>query len=126
MSPSIAVSIAKYGILNTWNWSINWSSKVLITAQPIPPKRGGIHPTYGIFIGGGDLNDVYQLTGVRHYKYTSQRCSAKVINSTKQALLKAIDSKETGKFNRRLETTESSMDNELDKDSFVKQFKKKV
>lgn len=95
-------------------------------AQPTPPKRGGIHPTYGIFIGGGDLNDEYRLIGTRHYKYTSQRRSAKVTNSIEQALLKAIDSRETDKFNGKLETTKSSMTNELDKDSFVKQLKKKI
>ena len=95
-------------------------------AQPTPPKRGGIHPTYGIFIGGGELDDEYKLTGTRHYKYTAQRRGAKVINSIEQALLKAIDSKDTDKFNGKLETTKSSMENELDKESFVKQLKKKV
>ena len=86
------------------------------------------HPSYlyGTYIGVGDLNDEYRLTGTRHYKYTSQRCSAKVINSIKQALLKAIKSKYIDKFNGKLETTKSSMENELDKDSFVKQLQKKV
>ena len=95
-------------------------------AQPIPPKRGGIHPTYGVFIGGGDLDAEYKLTGLRHYKYTAQRRGAKVINSIEQALLKAIESKDSDKFNGKLETTKSSAENELDKESFVKQLKKKV
>jgi len=96
-------------------------------AQNTPrPRRGGIHSTYGVYIGGGDLDDEYNLTGTRHYKYTSQRRSAKVINSIEQALLKAIESKETDKFNGKLETTKSSLENELDKESFVKQLKKKV
>ena len=41
-------------------------------------------------------------------------------------LLKAIESKDTDKFNGKLETTESSMENELGKEFFVKQLKKKV
>ena len=49
-------------------------------AQPVPPKRGGIHPTYGVFISGGDLDNEYKLTGLRHYKYTAQRRGTKVIN----------------------------------------------
>ena len=43
-----------------------------------------------------------------------------MINSIEQALLKAIESKDTGKFNGKLETTKFSMENELDKESFVK------
>ena len=95
-----------------------------MTARP-PPRRGGEHPTYGVFIGGSELNDEYKLVGTRHYKYTSQRRSAKVINSIEQALLKAIDSKEINKFNGSLETTPSTKDTELDKEGFVKQLKKK-
>ena len=95
-------------------------------AQPVPPKRGGIHPTYGIFIGGGDLSggdldDEYKLTGLKHYKYSVQRRGAKVINSIEQALLKAIESKDFEKFNGKLETTKLSMENELDKESAVLQ-----
>ena len=52
----------------------------------VPPKRCGEHPIYGIYIGGSDLDDDYKLVGNRHYKYTSQRRSAKVINSIEQAL----------------------------------------
>lgn len=91
-----------------------------------PPRRGGEHPTYGIYIGGSELDNEYKLVGGRHYKYTSQRRSAKVINSIEQALLKAIDSTELSKFNGSLETTPSTKDNELDKEAFVKQLKKKV
>ena len=72
------------------------------------------------------MDDEYKLVGDIHYKYTSQRRSAKVINSIEQALLKAIDSTELCKFNGSLETTPSTKDNELDKEAFVKQLKKKV
>ena len=95
-------------------------------AQPISPRRGGVHPIYGVFIGGGELDDTYRLTGTRHYKFTTQRRSAKVVNSIEQALLKAIDAKDVSKFNGNLETTPSTTEYELDKESFVKQLRKKV
>ena len=56
------------------------------------PRRGGEHPIYRIFLGGGELNNQYQLIGTRHYKFTGQRRSAKVINSIEQALLSSIQS----------------------------------
>ena len=91
-----------------------------------PPRRGGEHPTYGVFIRGSELNNEYKLVGTRHYRYTSQCRSAKVINSIEQALLKAIDLKEISKFNGSLEMAPSTKDKELDKEGFVKQLKKKV
>ena len=91
-----------------------------------PPRRGAEKPTYRVFIGGSKLNDEYKLVGTRHYKYTSKRRSAKVINSIEQALLKAIDSNEISKFNGSIETTPSTKETELDKEGFVKQQKKKV
>ena len=86
----------------------------------IPPKRGGEHPTYGIFIGGGFLDNQYKLMGNRHYQYTSQRRSAKVVNSIEHALLNTIKSKPAPKFNGNLEKTPSSGDNELEKLIFIK------
>ena len=91
-----------------------------------PPRRGGEHPTYGIFIGGSDLDDQYKLTGTRHYKYTSQRRGAKVVNSIEQALLSTIASNSSPKFNGNLERTPSTQDTELDKLNFIKQLKRKV
>jgi hypothetical protein len=32
---------------------------------PIPPKRGGIHPTYGVYIGGADLDQEYKTKGTK-------------------------------------------------------------
>ena len=91
-----------------------------------PPRRGWEHPTYGVFIEGTKLDDEYKLVGTRHYKYTSQCRSAKVINSIEQALLKTINSKEMSKFNGSFETIPSTKETELDKEGFVKQLKKKV
>ena len=62
------------------------------------PRRGGEHPTYGIFIGGSFLDNEYKLTGTRHYQFTSQRRSANVVNSIEQALLTTIESKSAPKL----------------------------
>ena len=90
------------------------------------PKRGGVYPSYGIFIGGGGLDKNYHSSGSRYYKFTIQRLGAEILNSTEQALLKAIDSKYTGKFNGSLELTPSSNNNELDKEAFKKTTTKKI
>ena len=91
-----------------------------------PPKRGGEHPTYGIFIGGSFLDNQYKLTGARHYRYTSQRRSTKVVNTIEQALLTTIESKTAPKFNGNLEKTPSLNENELEKLNFIKHLKRKV
>lgn len=91
-----------------------------------PPRRGGQHPTYGVFIGGAELDNRYKLIGTRHYKFTSQRRGAKVINSIEQALLSAIDSQTSSKVNGNLERTPSTQDTELAKLNFIKQLKRKV
>ena len=98
----------------------------MVQSPPVPPRRGGVHPTYGVFVGGSELDEKYCLTGTRNYQFTTQRRSAKVVNSIKQALLKAIEAKDINKFNGSLETTPSLNEFELDKESFVKQLRKKV
>ena len=79
-----------------------------------PPKRGGEYPTYGIFIGGSFLDNQYKLRGNRHYQYTSQRRSAKVVNSIEKGLLYTIESKAAPKFNGNLEKNPSAGENELE------------
>ena len=62
------------------------------------PRRGGIHPTCGVFIGGAPLNNNYGLAGQQHYWFIAQQRGATVINSTKQALLSTINLKDSDKF----------------------------
>ena len=64
--------------------------------------------------------------GTRHYRFTSQRRSAKVINSIEQALINTIASKDSEKFNGSLEKTASTSEYEMDKETFIKRLKKKV
>ena len=91
----------------------------------VPPRRGGEHPIYGIFLGGGELNDLYELSGAHHYRFIGQRRGAKVINSIEQALLSTIASKDADKFNGNLEKTKSSVSSEIDKETFIKSLQKK-
>ena len=81
---------------------------------------------YGVFLGGSPLDNNYRPTGTRHYRFTSQCCGAKVINLIEKALLSAINSKESEKFNGNLEKSESFAANEMDKEMFTKQLQKKV
>ena len=96
-----------------------------MTANP-PRRRGDKHPIYRIFIGWGELDDTYHLTGSRHYRFTGQRCGAKVIYSIEQVLLNVIDSNNTSKFNSNLEKSESTLPNEINKATFIKMLQKKV
>ena len=73
----------------------------------VPPRRGGNHPTYGVFLGGAPLDDNYCLTGAQHYRFTAQHRGVKVINSIEQSLLSAISSKDFEKFNGNLERSDS-------------------
>ena len=95
-----------------------------MTANP-PRRRGDKHPIYRIFIGWGELDDTYHLTGSRHYRFTGQRCGAKVIYSIEQVLLNVIDSNNTSKFNSNLEKSESTLPNEINKATFIKMLQKR-
>ena len=37
----------------------------------VPPRQGGDHSTYGVFLGGTPLDDNYRLIGARHYRFTA-------------------------------------------------------
>jgi len=91
------------------------------------PHRGGDHHIYGIYLGGSELNDNYELTGTRTYKYSAQRRHPKAIGSLEQALIDARDSTTIPKFNGQLELDKTaSSEPEVDKAEFVKLLKDKV
>ena len=114
-------------MLSRINWRVPFFPFLIKMAVNRPiPRRDGIHPTYGVFVGGAELDDEYRLIGTRHYKFTGQLHGTKVINSIGQALLSAISSKDTDKFNGNLDRTSSVQANELDKEMFIKQLRKKV
>ena len=53
------------------------------------PKRGGIHRSYGLFLGGSALDDKYQLINARPYKYTTQLRNPKQLASIEKTLMTA-------------------------------------
>lgn len=93
----------------------------------IPPKRGGVHFTYKLFIGGSALNDEYRMVSKRGYKYTTQLRNARSSQSIEKALMSARNDSTYIKFNGKLEvssaTTEAA---ELDKEQFISALKDKV
>ena len=69
----------------------------------VPPKRGGIHPVYGLYIGGSALDDSYKAVDSSSYSYASQRRHVKTISSIERDLVTARDSTTTLKFDGKLE-----------------------
>jgi hypothetical protein len=66
----------------------------------VPPKRGGIHPTYGKFIGGGGLNDAYEMSDSEFslYRFSTQRRHEKTITSIESKLRDKCDDQTGIKF----------------------------
>ena len=95
-------------------------------ATPTPPKRGGIHKTFGIYVGGGPLNDKYELEDpITAYRFSSQRRHPKTISYLESDLKQARDSTTTIKFNGSLEV-EAGNSSEISKDRFQDLLEEKV
>ena len=86
-------------------------------STPTAPKRGGIHPIYGVFVGGAAVDDNYKLKGKRLYKSSTQRRNPKSIGHIEGDLRTARDSTTVCKFHGNLDGT---TDRELNKKSFLK------
>ena len=94
----------------------------------IPPRRGGIHPTYGKFIGGAKLTDEYKLAEVTsgsYFQFFTQRRHEKTIATIERDLREARDSTKTIKFNGTIEPVDGNT-NEIGKERFVTLLKKRV
>ena len=94
----------------------------------IPPRRGGIHPTYGKFIGGAKLTDEYKLAEVTsgsYFRFFTQRRHEKTIATIERDLREARDSTKTIKFNGTIEPVDGNT-NEIGKERFVTLLKKRV
>jgi hypothetical protein len=83
------------------------------------PKRGGTHPIYGVFLGGGSIGAGWDMDDAR-YRFSSQRRDEKSVGKVERGLTDARDKTTTLKFNGTLELdgTEGS-EKELDKDQFL-------
>jgi hypothetical protein len=82
------------------------------------PRRGGIHPTHGIYLGGGKVSDTWTMPDAR-YRFSTQRRDEKYIAKTERNLTEARDSTSSLKFNGKLELSGGTVA-ELDKDRFVR------
>ena len=99
-------------------------------AEPITvtaPKRGGIHSTYGKFIGGSKLNNNYEIIEGDNslYRFSTQRRHEKTITSIERVLREARDNTSAIKFNGTLEPTTGNV-NKIGKERFFALLKKRV
>jgi hypothetical protein len=92
----------------------------------VPPKRGGIHHMYGVYIGGSPLGDDYLPTKTLSYHFSSQRRHVKTIGTIESNLIKARDSTNTFKFNGQLEAVVLGSATEVGKEKFLVMLKRKI
>jgi hypothetical protein len=88
---------------------------IMSTSLPTP-KRGGIHPMYGLYIGGASLNQAYE--GIGKFLYATQHCNEKGLAYIQQNLVTARDSPTSLKFDGKLEVLGPSV-TEMDKERFL-------
>ena len=98
----------------------------MATPTDPPPKRGGIHPTYGKFIGGAGLNDAYEVSAEDFslYRFSTQRRHEKTFTSIESALRDKCDSTTGIKFNGALEPNHGTT-TEIGKERFLVLLKKR-
>jgi hypothetical protein len=95
------------------------SSPIRPLVMTLIPKRGGTHPIYGVFLGGGSVGAGWDMDDAR-YRFPSQRRDEKSVVKVESGLTDALDKTTTLKFNGtlKLDGTEGS-ERELYKDQFV-------
>jgi hypothetical protein len=82
-------------------------------------KRGGTHPIYGVFLGGGSVEAGWDMSTAR-YRFSSQRHDEKSVGKVEGGLTDARDKTTTLNFNGTLELDGTEVSKrELDKDQFV-------
>ena len=90
------------------------------------PKRGGTHPTFGIYLGGSGIDSDYNLLKSPSYKFTAQLRNMKQAGIGERALMNARDDSSVRKFNGKLEVSDSTSKTEMDKEDFFETLKDKV
>ena len=84
----------------------------------VMPKRGGMHPIYGLFMEGSELTNDYTLKSITPYKLITQLQNSKQSSSSERILISARQNASSVTFKGNLETP-SNCTNEYDKDEFV-------
>ena len=90
-----------------------------------PPIRGGLHPIYGLFMGGSDLNDDYTLKTKLPYKFTTQLRNSKQSSSSEHMLMKRRSDATAITFKGNLEVSDTCI-TEYDKESYLTALKEQV
>jgi hypothetical protein len=84
------------------------------------PKRGGTHPIYGVFLGGGLVEAGWNLSTAR-YRFSTQRRNEKSVAKVERGLTDAHDKMTTHKLNGTLELDgKEGSERDLDKYQFVR------
>ena len=89
------------------------------------PLRGGIHPIYGLFMGGSELDDSYALINNSPYKLTTQLRNSKQSSQSERSLMTARSNASAITFHGNLETPSKCI-TEYDKEGFVTALKEQV
>ena len=92
---------------------------------PVKPKQGGIHPIYGIYLGGAPLNPTYNLETENCFHHVSQVRNVKQANTNESALILHMEDSTKIKFKGNMELTACSS-SEFDKDGFLPALKERV
>jgi hypothetical protein len=80
---------------------------------------------YGVYQGGSELDNNYELVLVRTYNFTTQLRTPKQLSLSETKLIDARNDSSTMKFNGKLEATASDI-NEFDKEQFIRALMDKV
>jgi hypothetical protein len=93
----------------------------------LPPKRGGIHPFYGTFLGGATLDDEYKTTGEEAslYRFSTQRRNVDIIGDIERPLQDHSYSSTSFMFNGKLEPPEGNGP-EIGKERFIRLVERRV
>jgi hypothetical protein len=83
------------------------------------PKRGGLHPIFGAFLGGSRMDETYHLVTPK-FHCVSQLRTVKQLQAIQTSLEQARDSTTSLKFHGNLELDDLKTTTELDKKNFIK------
>jgi hypothetical protein len=126
--PNLATAVAPTAATTAVVSSVAATTAVATVPAVVTPKRGGLHPTYGKFIGGAKLTDQYMLvplTSGSYFRFFTQRRHEKTIGTIERDLREARDSTKSIKFNGTIDPTEGNL-NEIGKERFIALLKKRV
>jgi len=88
------------------------------TSQGNVPKMGGVHPEYGIYLGGEVIDDNWDLQPGHHFKYAIQCHNQNSVVLTMKFFTEARESVSVLKFDGKRKPFNEN-DKELDKKALI-------